>query len=104
MDREVPSHFFNEFFLFSTIYRMYFVVKCPSKNVCLPVPFNASGIPVPYSYYTSEDYLALGQKVLSRSEMIYDLRVIFPSCRKKRNFSLKDYTGIFLKRRCFMRN
>ena len=41
MDREVPSHYFNKiqvYFDFLQFYRMYFVFKCPSKNVCPPPP------------------------------------------------------------------
>ena len=52
MDREVPSHNFNkakqDILLF---YRMYFAVKCPSKNVCPPAPFNASVCPPDCSIY-----------------------------------------------------
>ena len=39
MDREVPSNNVNKIqvsFDFLQFYRMYFVVKCPSKNVCPP--------------------------------------------------------------------
>ena len=45
MDRKVPSYNFNKTQDFLLFYRMYFVVKCPSKNVCPPAPFNVSRIP-----------------------------------------------------------
>ena len=55
----LPSPYFDKthvLFDFLKFCRMWFFVKCPSKNACPSVSLNASGIPYHYRYTISRKY------------------------------------------------
>ena len=64
MDREVPSYNFNKTQDFLLFYRMYFVVKCPSKDVCPPAPLLPASLNIGKQFEFEFETIFLNSKAI----------------------------------------